>query len=117
MVTFPLLAFFREKILSDPKLHPFDKQLYVTVATVAFYGSFRLGELLSKAATSFDPSTTLLGSDIEFIPAGSKPGITKNMFTIKVKSPKVTRVAAGTPFPSSHSNTIQQSSSTTQSQS
>ena len=84
-ITFQLLAYFREKVLS--------------VATVAFYGSFRLGELLSKKATSFDPSTSLTIQDIQYIKAGSKPEVSKDMFMVKVKSPKVTRVGGSDNIP------------------
>ena len=98
-ITFQLLAYFRERVLSNPKMTPFDKQLFITVATVAFYGSFRLGELLSKSATSFDPSSTLTMADLQYIKAGSKPEVTQDMFMVKIKSPKVNRVGGSDNIP------------------
>ena len=80
-------------------MSPFDKQLFITVATVAFYGLFRLGELLSKTATSFDPSSTLTIADLKYIKAGSKPEVARDMFMVKVKSPKVDRVGGSDNIP------------------
>ena len=42
-----------------------DKCLLWFVSTLAFHGSFRMGELLSISPTSFDPKVTLLVSDIK----------------------------------------------------
>jgi len=64
-----------------------DKRLLWFVSTLAFHGSFRMGELLSKNSSFFDPNVTLLGKDISL----------KNMLinssyvdilAISVKSPK-----------------------------
>ena len=41
-----------------------DKKLFWLVCTLAFHGSFRIGELLTRSPLSFDPAFTLLSKDI-----------------------------------------------------
>jgi hypothetical protein len=55
------------------------KQVYWTAFSVAFFGSFRFGELLSVAATSFNSSETLLWRDVV---------VEKDTVILHVKVPK-----------------------------
>ena len=55
------------------------KQVFWTVCTVAFFGSFRMGELLSSFQNSFDKCSTLLWSDVKQY---------KNSWLFHVKTPK-----------------------------
>ena len=98
-ITFPMLAWFRCFIENKANLGEVDKKAIITAATCAFYGSFRMGELLSSSATTFDQSCVLLVKDVKFIPAESRPGVSRDMFSLHVKSPKILRVAAGDAVP------------------
>ena len=62
-VTPTILRILKTQISSDI-LSYHDKRLYWLICTLAFHGSFRMGELLTKSPTSFDPNYTLLCKDI-----------------------------------------------------
>ena len=62
-----------------------NKQVLWSACTVAFFGSCRLGELLSENENSYDPFTTLLWGDVIFH---------QDSMVIHVKSPK-SRVPQG----------------------
>ena len=64
-----------------------DKRLFWLVSTLAFHGSFRMGELLCKNSSSFDPHTTLLGNDIT-LKYSRFNNTDVNILSISVKSPK-----------------------------
>ncbi len=57
----------------------FEKQLVWTVACVAFFGSFRIGELLNSKGDTFDPGSSLTWGDVKML---------KNSFLLHVRSPK-----------------------------
>mgnify|MGYP003891633467 CR=1 FL=1 len=67
-----------------------DKRLIWLLCSLAFHGSFRIIELLSKTKGSFDPNFCLLGNDVLL-----KPLILNNspvsVLAVTVKSPKVGR--------------------------
>ena len=69
-------------------------RLFWAVACLAWAGSFRVHELLSRSKTGVDPQTTLFWSDIKM---GQTTIEGKNIKTlsIHVKSPKVERVGNG----------------------
>ena len=67
-----------------PKL---DKRLFWLISTLAFHGSFRMGELLCKKSTSFDPHVNLLGKDIN-LKHTKINNCDVNVLSISVKSPK-----------------------------
>ena len=50
--------------ISKDDLHYFDKRLFWFLCVVAFHGSFRLGELLTRRPNQFDPNYALLGRHI-----------------------------------------------------
>ena len=56
------------------------KQVVWAVCTTAFFGSFRLGELLSKKEESFNPNDTLLWKDVKIL--------SQDHMLIHVKTPK-----------------------------
>jgi len=55
------------------------KQIIWTTSCLAFFGSFRIGELLCNSSTKYDPFTSLLWRDLQFINDGC---------IVHVKSPK-----------------------------
>ena len=62
-VTPTILRILKTQITNDV-LPYHDKRLYWLICTLAFHGSFRIGELLTRSPVSFDPNYTLLCSDI-----------------------------------------------------
>jgi integrase len=65
VMSFPLLKILSHSIATQswPEC---DKQCFWTAYAVAFYGSFRFGELVSESENSFNERDTLLWSDITF---------------------------------------------------
>jgi hypothetical protein len=79
-VTFPRLKYIKQTIFKS-KWSAFNKQAIWTLCTVAFFGAFRLGELLAKTKTTFDKTTTLLTKHISFQQ-------NTNAWTIWIRQPK-----------------------------
>jgi site-specific recombinase XerC len=71
-----------------------EKRLFWAVATVAWSGSFRIHELVSRKRKEFDGQTTLLWGDVGFGDSQLK-GEKVEWVSVHVKSPKVDRVGAG----------------------
>ena len=94
-ITLPILEFLSNQIALDCHLSLFDKQLYHTIAVTAFHGSFRLGELVSRYATSFDSQFTLLCEDVSSSKIPFPDGSLVGCFSFKIKSPNVDRVGRG----------------------
>ena len=93
-ITLELLKFFvnflHEKITSS-----FNLWAYYALAVVAFFGSFRMGELISKRAGSFDPCLTLLNRDVGFTQCTLKENEVIPSVSFLIKSPKVERPGRG----------------------
>ena len=70
------------------------KRLVWAVVTMAFSGSFRIHELLSREAQKFDPPSTLLAKDIsrEMVKDGNK---WEKVIKVYLKSPKERRLKMG----------------------
>ena len=70
------------------------KRLVWAVVTMAFNGSFRVHELLSRDPHKFDPSSTLLAKDVssEVVKDGSK---WEKVIKVYLKSPKERRLKMG----------------------
>ena len=70
------------------------KRLVWAVVTMAFSGSFRVHELLSRDSKTFDPSSTLLAKNIssEMVKDGSK---WEKVIKVYLKSPKERRLKMG----------------------
>ena len=65
VMTFPLLKLLSHQIAIS-SWEKDSKQVFWTAVTIAFFGSFRFGELLATREGSFNPFETLLWSDITF---------------------------------------------------
>lgn len=77
-VTLPLLKIIGSKI-AQTNWSSLNKQVFWSACCLAFFGSFRMGELLSKFENKFDSATTLLWSDIK---------IKQDCCIVHIKSPK-----------------------------
>ena len=71
-----------------------EKRLLWSIFTLAWSGSFRIHELVSRSAAEFDSQSTLLWRDVSFSEVEVKGEKVKAM-SIHVKSPKVDRIGAG----------------------
>lgn len=79
VMTVPLLRLLGHSI-SKTNWDDLSKQLIWTACTVAFFGSFRMGELLCSSEKGFNPNDTLMWSDVKFV--------NDNHILIHVKCPK-----------------------------
>ena len=66
------------------------KLLVWAVSVIAFWGSFRIGELLSKRARTIDPETDLLKKDVMLV-SRKVSGKNKEILQVSLKSPKEAR--------------------------
>ena len=92
-VTAEMMKFFKAKLLTmnwsiEKKL------MFYSVITLAWNGSFRIHELLSKESNTFDPTTTLLWKDISLHEVTFE-GKKVEVLSVFLKSPKVDRIGAG----------------------
>jgi integrase len=78
--------------ISSSHLCSNDKRLIWAVATLAFAGGFRIGELLSKHEATYDPDFTLLAKDVST--SSDKQG--RTTIHVYLKCPKETKSAAPT---------------------
>ena len=65
---------------------PYEKSLRWAVILIAWWGAFRMGELLPKAKQKFNTASTLLGSDVTW---------NKDSVALWIRSPKVEHEAMG----------------------
>ena len=70
------------------------KRLVWAVCCLAFNGSFRVHELLSRETRSFDPTSTLLKKDVT-VSACQDGGIRTEVLQVYLKSPKEARLSDG----------------------
>ena len=69
----------------DKTLTENNKQAFLAICVMAFFGSFRITELLSKNARTIDPKTDLLRRDIEILERkvnGKKKRVPQSVFKI-----------------------------------
>jgi hypothetical protein len=64
-MTIESLELFGSELLNQ-NFSELDTRTIWTAATILFFGSFRIGEILSQSSKSFDPLTTLLWGDVKF---------------------------------------------------
>jgi hypothetical protein len=64
-MTMNMMLLFKNTI-ANSDIGKTDKKLLWAVATVAFAGAFRIGEILSKHESTFDPDFTLLSKDVSW---------------------------------------------------
>ena len=92
-VTLPILK-LTKKLISMSNRSKEEKRMIWTVCCMAFHGSFRIHELLSKANTTFDTTTTLLGRDIRLVNTTIE-GQKEEVLVIHLKSPKEEHLTGG----------------------
>ena len=92
-MTIPIMKLLK-LLLTKSKWSQEKKRLVWAVACLAFHGSFRIHELLSRSSTEFDPSSTLLGSDIKEISLDVDEK-NENILMVHLKSPKEDKLKAG----------------------
>jgi hypothetical protein len=85
-MTISTMLIFKNAIASS-HLHGHDKRLIWAVATLAFAGGFRIGELLSRHEATFDPDFTLLGKTCLLVSTNmGEPPFTCNLTALKKQS-------------------------------
>jgi hypothetical protein len=90
-MTVNMMRIFKNTIASS-HLNTNDQRLVWAVATMAFTGAFRIGELLSKLESTFDPDFTLLKQDVSV--SVTENG--KSVIHVTLKCPKESKNAAPT---------------------
>ena len=65
-ITIQMLRLIGHSLAVNEKWNVFEKSLIWTVALLAFWGSFRCGELCSEFRHQFDPKFALMPADIQF---------------------------------------------------
>jgi hypothetical protein len=83
-MTYPLLKVLSHEIAGSGWTED-SKQVLWTAMTTAFFGSFRLGEILAKSKSAFNVNETLLWRDVKF---------STGAVTITVKVPKSRKAKA-----------------------
>ena len=92
-MTIPILKLLK-KLLSLGKLSLEMKRMVWVICCLAFHGSFRIHELLSKQTEAFDQTTTLQGKDLRLVKT-QIDGAAEEMLVIHLKSPKEEHLSGG----------------------
>ena len=82
-------ALLKKSMFSQKK-----KKLIWSICTIAYWGSFRIHELLSRKTTNFDVQTTLLRENVTLSTAKHE-GVDKEFLSIHLKHPKEEALAGG----------------------
>jgi len=90
-MTMNMMLIFKHTI-TNSDIKRADKKLLWAVATVAFAGAFRSGEILSKHESTFDPDFTLLSRDVSW----NLEATGKTVIHFCLKCPKESKTAAPT---------------------
>jgi hypothetical protein len=90
-MTMNMMMVFRN-LVHNSSFNAHDRKLIWAVATVAFAGAFRIGELLTKQEATFDPDFSLLAKDVTW--NTDRQG--KTVIHVSLKCPKETKTAAPT---------------------
>jgi hypothetical protein len=93
-MTIPLMLLLKLRI-AEAEWSLYKKVLVWAISVLAFFGSFRIGELLPKYVRQFDSRFTLLGKDVSTITLPTEKGAQMLVTRVHVKSPKVDRVGRG----------------------
>ena len=93
-VTVPILQLLKQAIKCRKDWTQNKKRLVWAVTTMAFAGSFRIHELLSREMDTFDETQTLLGRDIEKMMV-EIDGESVDMLVVHIKSPKEQKLSRG----------------------
>ena len=79
-ITLNMIILLRHAIATHPTWSPYEKSLRWSLILLGYWGSFRMGELVSKEKFKYNESTSLLPTDIQF-----KEGCV----AVWVRSPKI----------------------------
>ena len=79
-ITLNLLMLIQNGIAIHPTWSPFEKSLRWSVMLLAWWGSFRMSELLCQERHKFDPASSLLPSDLQ---------LKEDCLAVWIRSPKV----------------------------
>ena len=82
-ISIPLLRLLGHALTKHWKGSEQDKQTFWTICMVAFWGSFRAGELLTDNVTTFSPKSDVLGSDVLTM--------SDHSFALWIRDPKVSK--------------------------
>ena len=85
-ITVEMLKLLQHSIATENKWSDFEKNMRWAVMLNAWWGSFRIGELLPKNRHSYSPSSTLLASDVTFHEESA---------AFWLRSPKIEKEATG----------------------
>ena len=92
-MTLPVMKLLKN-LLTNSKMGMGKKRQLWAIACIAFHGSFRIHELLSRSESSFDPTTTLLGADIRLVNT-KVSGEMEKILIIHLKCPKEDKLRLG----------------------
>ena len=92
-MTLPILRLLK-CLLSNSQMSLVDRRMFWVVCCLAFHGSFRIHELLSRSVGSFDETSTLLGRDVRLMNT-SIDGVKEEFLIIHLKSPKEASLKGG----------------------
>ena len=79
-ITLNMLTLLCNRIAIHPSWSPYEKSLRWSTMILVYWGSFRMGELISQEKHKFDPSSSLLPSDLQF-----KEDCLNSLIKVKVK--------------------------------
>ena len=85
-MTTPVLKLVK-LLLKKKRMNQEDRRPIWAVSCMAFHGSFRIHEMLSRNGKEFDPTTTLLGCDVG-LHTVSIEGKTEDILRVHLKHPK-----------------------------
>ena len=92
-ITLPVMKLLK-RLLKGSALNLHTKRMLWAVSCIAFHGSFRIHELLSREESNYDPTTTLLGMNIRVITVrvGDRD---ENILVVNLKNPKEDKYGMG----------------------
>ena len=85
-ITARMLKIIGHGIAVTKEWSSYEKSLRWAVVLVAWWGSFRIGELLTKSKANFHPGSTLLASDVK---------LSEESIAFWIRSPKIKRQSTG----------------------
>lgn len=92
-MTIPVMKLLKLLLTKSRMCHE-EKRLLWAVSCIAFHGSFRIHELLSRVSNEFDPTTTLLGCNV-ILKTVDVDGTREELMLIHLKSPKEEKLSGG----------------------
>ncbi len=93
-VTIKILKLLRVLLTLDSRFRLKEGALIWSVACLAFWGAFRVGELLPKRSRTIDPVYDLLKRDV-VLKTRKVEGVMRRLLTVTLKSPKESKPGRG----------------------